>query len=101
MVDTDAGRVLSAPNLGWRDLLLRDALAAAVGRPVEIENSGKACALAQLWSTHDPGASAHFVDLTVSDGLGVGVLLRCQLVRGLHNIAGEVGHISLNLYGPR
>src|SRR5258708_7146709 len=41
MVDTDAGRVLSAPNLGWRDLLLRDALAAAVGRPVEIENSGR------------------------------------------------------------
>ena len=101
MVDTDAGRVLSAPNLGWRDFLLRDALAAAVGRPVEIENSGKACALAQLWSTRDAGASANFVYLTVSDGLGVGVVLGGQLVRGHHNIAGEFGHIPLNLDGPR
>jgi predicted NBD/HSP70 family sugar kinase len=101
MVDTDAGRVLSAPNLGWRDFLLRDALAAAVGRPVEIENSGKACALAQLWSTRDAGASANFVYLTVSDGLGVGVVLGGQVVRGHHNIAGEFGHIPLNLDGPR
>jgi len=101
MVDTDAGRVLSAPNLGWRDFLLRDALSAAVGRPVEIENSGKACALAQLWSTRDAGASANFVYLTVSDGLGVGVVLGGQVVRGHHNIAGEFGHIPLNLDGPR
>src|SRR5260221_6020538 len=40
MVDTDAGQGLSAPNLGWGDLLLRDALAAAARPPVAIENSG-------------------------------------------------------------
>jgi len=73
--------VLSAPNLGWRDLLLRDAIASAVGLPVEVENSGKACALAQLWSTRDAGASGNFVYLTVSDGLGVGIVLGGQLVR--------------------
>jgi predicted NBD/HSP70 family sugar kinase len=100
MVDAETGRVLSAPNLGWRDLSLRDAIAAAVALPVEIENSGKACALAQLWSTRD-AASGNFVYLTVSDGLGVGVVLAGQLVRGQHNIAGEFGHIPLNLDGPR
>jgi len=37
----------------------------------------------------------------VSDGLGVGIVLAGQLVRGQHNIAGEFGHIPLNLDGPR
>ncbi len=101
MVDAETGRVLAAPNLGWRDLSLRDSIGAAVGLPVEIENSGKACALAQLWSSRDSGASGNFVYLTVSDGLGVGVVLGGQLVRGQHNIAGEFGHIPLNLDGPR
>ena len=86
MVDAETGRVLSAPNLGWRDLSLRDAIAAAVALPVEIENSGKACALAQLWSTRDAGASGNFVYLNVSDGLGVGV------VRGRPARAGPAQH---------
>ena len=101
MVNAETGLVLSAPNLGWRDLPLRDLIATAVGRPVEIENSGKACALAQLWSAREAGASRSFVYLNVSDGLGVGVVLGGQLVRGQHNIAGEFGHIPLNVDGPR
>src|SRR5262245_30922322 len=75
MVDAAAGRVLRAPNLGWRDLPLRDPLAAALALPVQIENSGKACALAQLWATRDAPAPANFVYVTVSDGLGVGLVL--------------------------
>jgi predicted NBD/HSP70 family sugar kinase len=101
MVDTETGRVLSAPNLGWRDFALRDAVAGGMGLPIQIENSGKACALSQLWSTRDAGASTNFVYVTVSDGLGVGIVLGGELVRGQHNIAGEFGHIPLNLDGPR
>ena len=101
MVDADAGKVLLAPNLGWRDLNLRDPLAAALGLPVQIENSGKACALAQLWAARGAQAPSNFVYLTVSDGLGVGVVLGGELVRGQHNIAGEFGHVPLNVEGPR
>ena len=43
-------RVLHAPTLGWRNVNLREALAAATGLPVQIENSGRACALAQAWA---------------------------------------------------
>ena len=43
-------RVLHAPTLGWRNVDLREALAAATGLPVQIENSGRACALAQMWA---------------------------------------------------
>ena len=101
MVESDAGRVLLAPNLGWRDVPLRDPLAAALGLPVQIENSGKACALAQLWATRDPRAPSNFAYVTVSDGLGVGIVLGGELVRGQHNIAGEFGHVPLNVDGPR
>lgn len=101
MVESAAGRVLLAPNIGWKDIDLRDPLAAALGLPVQIENSGKACALAQLWATRDLKVPSNFVYITVSDGLGVGIVLGGELVRGHHNIAGEFGHVPLNVDGPR
>ena len=101
MVESEAGRVLLAPNLGWKDVNLRDPMAKALGLPVQIENSGKACALAQLWATRDEKAPSNFVYITVSDGLGVGIVIGNELVRGHHNIAGEFGHVPLNVDGPR
>jgi N-acetylglucosamine repressor len=101
MVEAETGKVLLAPNLGWRDLNLRDPIAAALGVPVQFENSGKACALAQLWATRGAQAPSNFAYVTVSDGIGVGVVLNGELVRGQHNIAGEFGHVPLNVDGPR
>ena len=102
MVDPALGRVLHAPTLGWRDVSLRDPLAAALGIPVHIENSGKACALAQLWATRsDVVASANCVFVSVSDGVGVGVVVNGELLRGRHNTAGEFGHVPLSIDGPR
>ena len=102
MVDPALGRVLHAPTLGWRDVSLRDPLAAALGIPVQIENSGKACALAQLWTTRsDMVAAANSVFVSVSDGVGVGVVVNGELLRGRHNTAGEFGHVPLSIDGPR
>ena len=102
MVEQSTMRVLHAPTLGWRDVDLREPLAAATGLPVQIENSGRACALAQLWSLHDVAATAgDLVFVSVSDGVGVGVVVRGELMRGRHNIAGEFAHVPLSLDGPR
>ena len=103
MVEHTTMKVLHAPTLGWRDVNLRDALAAAVGLPVQIENSGRACALAQVWAMRGDAASAagDVVFVSVSDGIGVGVIIHGELLRGRHNIAGEFGHIPLALDGPR
>ncbi|HXQ70140.1 MAG TPA: ROK family protein [Pyrinomonadaceae bacterium] len=102
MVDPSVGRVLHAPTLGWRDVTLRDPLAAALGIPVQIENSGKACALAQLWTTRsDMGAAANSVFVSISDGVGTGVVVNGELLRGRHNTAGEFGHVPLSIDGPR
>ena len=102
MVDPALGRVLHAPTLGWRDVILRDPLAAALGIPVHIENSGKACALAQLWTTRgDMAGAANSVFVSISDGVGTGVVVNGELLRGRHNTAGEFGHVPLSIDGPR
>jgi predicted NBD/HSP70 family sugar kinase len=102
MVDLAAGRVLHAPTLAWRDVNLRDPLAAAIGFPVHIENSGKACALAQLWATRsDVLTAGHSVFVSVSDGVGTGIVVNGELMRGRHNTAGEFGHVPLSIDGPR
>ena len=102
MVDRTGSRVLFAPRLGWHDLSLLEPLEVAIGLPVSIENSGRACALAQLWATRSGGDTPDdFVFVSVSDGLGVGVMVKGELLRGQHNVAGEFGHMTLNIEGPR
>lgn len=102
MVEPTKGRVVHAPTLAWRDVNLRDPLAVALGIPVHIENSGKACALAQLWATRsDVVASGSSVFVSVSDGVGVGVVVNGEVLRGRHNTAGEFGHVPLSIDGPK
>jgi predicted NBD/HSP70 family sugar kinase len=102
MVDPTKGRVVHAPTLSWRDVNLRDPLALALGIPVQIENSGKACALAQLWATRsDVVASGNSVFVSVSDGVGVGIVVNGEVLRGRHNTAGEFGHVPLSIDGPK
>jgi predicted NBD/HSP70 family sugar kinase len=103
MVERATMKILHAPTLGWRNVNLREPLAAATGLPVQIENSGRACALAQAWAMRDAAAAVpgDLVFVSVSDGVGVGVMIHGELVRGSHNIAGEFGHVPLSLDGPR
>ncbi len=106
MIEHPSMRVLHAPQLGWRNVDFREPLSAAVGLPVQIENSGRACALAQLWAMHGTAPSMSSVGgdlifVTVSDGLGLGVVVHGELLRGRHNVAGEFGHVPLSMNGPR
>src|SRR4030095_6680559 len=102
MVDLAAGRILHAPTLSWRDVNLREPLAAAIGIPVHIENSGKACALAQLWATRSEFVTTgNAVFVSISDGVGTGIVVNGELMRGRHNTAGEFGHVPLSIDGPR
>jgi len=102
MVERSTMRILHAPTLGWRNVDLHEALATATGLPVQIENSGRACALAQAWAMRDDrtGTAGDLVFISVSEGIGVGVIIQGEMLRGRHNIAGEFGHVSLSLDGP-
>jgi predicted NBD/HSP70 family sugar kinase len=101
MVERSTMQILHAPTLGWRNVHLREPLAAATGLAVQIENSGRACVLAQAWAVREGNAPGDLVFVSISDGVGVGVMIHGELVRGAHNIAGEFGHIPLSLDGPR
>jgi predicted NBD/HSP70 family sugar kinase len=102
MIEQRTSRILNAPTLGWRDVEIRESLAAATGLPIHLENSGKACALAQVWAARgDAAAISDLVFVSVSDGVGVGIIAGGEVLRGRHNIAGEFGHVPLNIDGPR
>ena len=100
-VDRRTGRLVHAPTLGWRDVELRGALAEAAGIPVQIERDAVACALAMMWlGPMKGGAQDSFVYLTVSDGVGAGLVVNGEVFRGDRDAAGEFGHIPLALDGP-
>jgi len=103
MVDRKTGRVLNSPQLGWRDVDIREALAAATGMRVFIENAPISSALAHMWLSPmrrgDGGDNLAYV--AVSDGVGVGLVLNGEVLRGHGETAGEFGHLPLNLDGPR
>jgi len=102
LVDVARGRLLVAPTLGWKDFDLRDPLSEAIGLPVVVENLVKACVLAQVWAVRgDPPADGPVVFVNASDGVGVGIAVGGQLLRGARNGAGEFGHIPLSMDGPR
>lgn len=102
LVDFKRGHLQYAPTLDWRDVNIREPLEAATGLPVVVENSVKACVLAQVWAVrgHDP-VDGSIVFVNASDGVGVGIAIDGQLLRGTHNHAGEFGHVALSMDGPR
>jgi predicted NBD/HSP70 family sugar kinase len=99
-VDLASNQLVFAPNLGWDKRDLKTPLEKAIGLPVELENAANACALAELWSGHHREGLRHLVAVTVSEGIGVGMVLNGQIVRGPTGLAGEFGHVVLIEDGP-
>jgi predicted NBD/HSP70 family sugar kinase len=97
----ESGTLLFAPNLGWSQVNLRRLLETTVDLPVVFENAASACALAELWFGRHPDDVKHLVAVTVSEGIGVGLLLNGQLFHGTNALAGEFGHVTLDETGPQ
>lgn len=93
-------RVVFAPNLKWPEFDLREPLEKALGMRVEVENAANACVLAEVWFGHAE-KTRDMVVITVSEGLGVGIFSNGRLIRGLNGMAGEFGHVPLDVDGPR
>jgi len=99
-VDYLAQRLVFAPNLGWQEVDLKNPLESSTGLPVQIENAANACALAEVWSGPHEGMS-DLVAVTVSEGIGTGIVANGHLVRGPSGAAGEFGHVCLDPQGPK
>jgi glucokinase len=98
-LDPRTGIVIDAPNIaGWRDLPLQRLLEADLGVPVRVENDANAAALAE-WR-HGAGQGAQSLAfLTMSTGVGAGLIFDGRLYRGAHFQAGEIGHVPVVLDG--
>lgn len=98
-LDQGRGLVLGPPNLpGWERAPVVDALRAALGRPVFLENDANAAALAE-WRFGAGAGLSDLVYLTMSTGVGGGIILGGRLHRGLGGGAGEVGHAPVEWPG--
>jgi glucokinase len=94
-LDPERGIVLDAPNLhGWHQLPLRARLEAELGVPVRVENDANAAALAE-WRFGAGRGARNLIFLTMSTGVGGGLILDGRLYRGGSFQAGEVGHIQI------
>lgn len=98
-VDSATQRLRFAPNLGWPDFDIKGALEKGIGMAVEMDNAANACLLAETWFGGMDGVR-NAVLVTISEGLGTGILCNGQLIYGDHGMAGEFGHVSLDIHGP-
>jgi predicted NBD/HSP70 family sugar kinase len=94
-VDLASQRLVFAPNLGWGEVDLKTPLEEATGLPVELENAANACALAEVWFGRRAEGVHNLVALTVSEGIGSGLIFNHQLVRGSTGMTGEFGHTTI------
>lgn len=91
-------RVGFAPNLKWSDFDLKSPIEKATGLRVELENAANACVLAEVWFGHAEGVR-DLVTVTIAEGLGTGIFINGQLVRGMNGMAGEFGHVRFEPNG--
>jgi predicted NBD/HSP70 family sugar kinase len=98
-VDHLRQRLVSAPNLGWRDVDLKGPVERATGIAVELENAANACAIAEA-SSGSHREHRDLIVVTVSEGIGTGIVSGGRLLRGASGLAGEFGHVSLDDNGP-
>jgi N-acetylglucosamine repressor len=98
----EGGQLKFSPTLRWREVDILQPLHEATGLAVVVENSTKACVLGQVWAVRgDTPVDGPVAFVNVSDGVGVGIAVDGKLLRGAHSVAGEFGHVPLNMYGPR
>src|SRR3954464_5852761 len=85
-----------APNIDWHDVPVLDGLRARVDLdcPIRVENDANLSAIAE-WAMGPEARTPDLVYLTGEVGVGGGVIVAGQLLRGVGRLSGEVGHISL------
>lgn len=95
------GIIYSPPNLpGWHEVPLRDILEQRIGLPVFLGNDANLAALGEY--TFGAGKDYRYlVYMTVSTGIGGGVIEDGNILMGAKGSAGELGHMTIDLHGPR
>jgi glucokinase len=97
-LDRERGVVIVAPNLGWRDFPLLDRITEHLGMPATLDNDANCATVGEWWQGAARGGR-NVVGMTIGTGIGGGLILDGQLFHGSSDVAGEIGHTTIDLNG--
>ncbi len=98
-IDPHSGTVRFAPNLGWREVPLQAELSASLRLPTSVTNDVRAATWSE-WAYGAGEGAEDVVCLFMGTGIGGGVVSGGRLLLGASNIAGELGHVTVDYDGP-
>lgn len=99
-VDPESGKVIFAPNLDWKDVPLKKELEKQLDIPIGIENDCNVCTIG-VYETELKTKPKHMLGIFIGTGIGGGLILNGQLYSGYNRTAGEVGHMVIDVNGPK
>lgn len=94
LVDPDRGISLFAPAFQWKNVDVAELFSEQFGLPVSIDNDARVMALGEKWFGKAKAVS-NFVFLNIGTGIGSGIYVNGELLKGAHYGAGEIGHIRI------
>ncbi len=99
-IDPDSGEVIFAPNLRWEDAPLKKELERALDIPVFVENDCNICTLG-VYEVELKSKPRNLIGIFLGTGIGGGIILDGKLYSGFNKTAGELGHMVLQVGGPK
>src|SRR5690625_6472547 len=98
VVDVETGTSLIAPNLNLTDIPIKDEIEKAFGLLVKVENDARVLALGEYWFGGH-GELDSMAAVNIGRGGGAGVVIKGKLYHGAQDLAGELGHMTIDLHG--
>jgi glucokinase len=99
-LDRAKGVVLITPNLGWQNFPLRDEVSSRVSLPATLDNDANCATLGEWWLGAARGAN-NVIGITIGTGIGGGIIIDGRLFHGASDVAGELGHTTIDSTGRR
>ncbi|HEX2190602.1 MAG TPA: ROK family protein [Longimicrobiaceae bacterium] len=99
-LDRRTGTVINTPNLGWRNFPLRDLISNALHLPATLDNDANCATYGEWWLGAGRGTRA-LVGFTLGTGIGGGIVLNGEIFHGCSDVAGEIGHMTIDSNGRR
>ena len=99
-LNREKGIVIVTPNLGWKNFPLRDEIAKRVGLEATLDNDANCATLGEFWCGAAVGGR-NVIGMTLGTGIGGGLILEGKLYHGSSDVAGEIGHTSIDANGRR
>lgn len=97
-VDIETGTSLFAPGLNLRDIPIKKTLETEFDVPVKIDNDVRAMAFGEYWFMEEK-KDENIVTVNIGNGVGAGIVLNGKIFHGKYDLAGEIGHMTIDLNG--